>query len=226
VVFDSADLTSAVNGVAFAAFVASGQTCVSGTRILIHDSVYEEFMARFLEKVGNIRDRMGDRTVFLSDSTRNAAEIPALALNPKSTMGTVISPNHLSRIVSLVNSRSPSSTLLAGGEPMQGTSRLDSFDFSRGSFYPPTVIADIDTEEELWKEEVFGPVVVVKRFSSEEEGVRLANDCKYGLGAGIWTSNLSQAHRVAARIDAGLVWVNTHHRNDPSSPWCAVFFPK
>jgi acyl-CoA reductase-like NAD-dependent aldehyde dehydrogenase len=77
----------------------------------------------------------------------------------------------------------------------------------------------VDTEDGIWQEEIFGPVVVVRKFREEQEGVALANACKYGLGAGIWTSNLSRAHRVADAIEAGLVWVNTHHRNDPSSPW-------
>lgn len=121
---------------------------------------------------------------------------------------------------------------------MAGTSELDGFDFSNGSFYPPTVIADVETTDEIWQEEVFGPVVVVKRFEvrdtlaalslfrelisisqSEADGVNLANASKYGLGAGIWTADLSRAHRVAAAIESGLCWVNTHHRNDPSSPW-------
>jgi hypothetical protein len=98
------------------------------------------------------------------------------------------------------------------------------------------VIEDVSTTDELWQKEVFG-LVVVKRFSvscmqalvvptcglsffaqTEKEGVALANDSKYGLGAGIWTSDISRAHRVAAGIESGLCWVNTHHRNDPSSP--------
>lgn len=123
---------------------------------------------------------------------------------------------------------------------MTGTSPLDGFDLSSGCFYSPTVVTDIETDDELWKEEVFGPVVVVKRFEvttsslassftklighchineTESDGIHLANDCQYGLGAGIWTNDLSRAHRVSTEIDAGLVWVNTHHRNDPSSPW-------
>jgi len=102
---------------------------------------------------------------------------------------------------------------------MTEKSALDNFDFSRGSFYPPTVITSVDTNDEIWQEEIFGPVVIVKKFREEEQGIALANACKYGLGAGIWTSDLSRAHRAADAIEAGLVWVNTHHRNDPSSPW-------
>ncbi|KAJ7590679.1 aldehyde dehydrogenase domain-containing protein [Mycena floridula] len=198
VIFNDADLISAVNGAAFASFVASGQTCVSGTRLIIQEDIYEPFMELFLEKVNSIRRRMGD------------------PLNPTSSMGTVISLHHLERIQDMIGRTQ--GTIAAGGQRMLGMSKLDETNFALGSFFPPTVITEISIEDELWKEEIFGPVVVVKR-RSEAEGVALANACKYGLGAGIWTSQLSRAHRVAAEIDAGLVWVNTHHRNDPSSPW-------
>jgi len=155
-------MPAAVNGAAFAAFVASGQTCVSGTRILIQDQVYDEFMAFFLEKVESIKRRMGNReyacllltSVILTSSA---------AANPESTMGTVISQKSLERIDAMV--KRSSGTILAGGERLQGLSELDGFDFSQGAFYPPTVIADVGLEDELWIEEVFGPVVVVKKFS-------------------------------------------------------------
>ncbi|SJL02225.1 related to phenylacetaldehyde dehydrogenase [Armillaria ostoyae] len=199
VIFDDADPVAAVNGAAFASFVASGQTCVSGTRLIIQDGIYDAFMDHFLKKVESIYRRMGD------------------PINPKSTMGTVISPQSLSRIEGMMSRTK--GRVIFGGQRMTGRSELDNFDFSQGSFFPPTVVVDVDTSDELWAEEVFGPVVVVKRFSTEGDGVTLANACKYGLGAGIWTSNLSRAHRVAADIQAGLCWVNTHHRNDPSSPW-------
>ncbi|KZT13009.1 aldehyde dehydrogenase [Laetiporus sulphureus 93-53] len=200
VVFNDADLQAAVNGAAFACFVASGQTCVSGTRLIVQDEIYDEFIKRFLIKVENIKKRMGN------------------PMNPASTMGTVIGPKQLERIEQLVQRRG-SGKIVAGGHRMTGSSPLDGFDLSKGCFFPPTVITDISTEDDLWIEEIFGPVVVVKRFSDEAEGVTLANACKYGLGAGIWTSDLSRAHRISAEIEAGLVWVNTHHRNDPSSPW-------
>ncbi|KAJ7780969.1 aldehyde dehydrogenase domain-containing protein [Mycena metata] len=203
VVFDDADITSAVNGAAFAAFVASGQTCVSGTRLIIHESIWDVFMSLFVEKANSIRRRMGNPS------------------NPKSTMGTVISERHLQRIQSMLDAslNSGKGEVLTGGKRLSGKSELDGFDFDGGNFFGPTVIANIETTSDLWQEEIFGPVVVAKRFSTEEEAVTLANDSKYGLGAGIWTQNLSRAHRIAAEIEAGICWVNTAHRNDPSSPW-------
>ncbi|KAJ3834880.1 aldehyde dehydrogenase domain-containing protein [Lentinula raphanica] len=199
VIFNDADIDAAVNGAAFASFVASGQTCVSGTRIIVQDQIYSEFMEKFFLKVQGIRNGMGD------------------PLNPRSTMGSIISLAQLERIEAMVGRTK--GNIIIGGKRMVGTSDLDGFDFSSGSFFPPTVVTDISVEDELWQEELFGPVVVVKKFTDESEGVALANASKYGLGAGIWTTDLSKAHRIAAEIEAGLCWVNTHHRNDPSSPW-------
>ncbi|KIJ56762.1 hypothetical protein M422DRAFT_22911 [Sphaerobolus stellatus SS14] len=200
VVFDDADLTGAVNGVAFASFIASGQTCVSGTRIIVQEGIYDRFMDEFLNKVRSITKRIGN------------------PLNPESSMGSVISQHSLNRMNSMIERRK-SGNLAIGGQQMTGLSPLDEHDLSQGSFYPPTIITDISTEDELWQKEIFGPVVVVKRFQDEQEGIQLANNCKYGLGAALWTKDLSRAHRAAAQIEAGLVWVNAHHRNDPSSPW-------
>ncbi|KAF5388081.1 hypothetical protein D9615_000589 [Tricholomella constricta] len=199
VIFDDADIQSAVNGVAFASFVASGQTCVSGTRIIVQDNVYDKFLHALVKKTESIRQRMGD------------------PMNPHSTMGPVISMHHLERIERMVNGTT--GNVLYGGQRMSGLSPLDGFDYARGSFFSPTIVGDISSSDELWKEEIFGPVIVVRRFGDVAEGVALANDCKYGLGAGIWTSNVARAHQVAADIQTGLCWVNTHHRNDPSSPW-------
>ncbi|KAJ7498657.1 aldehyde dehydrogenase [Mycena latifolia] len=203
VVFADADIPSTVNGVAFAAFVASGQTCVSGTRLIVHEAIWDTFMPMLLEKTASIRRRMGN------------------PLNPQSTMGTVISERHLMRIQTMLDKclASGKGDVLTGGQRLTGKSELDGFDFDCGSFYAPTIIADVDTSNDLWQEEIFGPVVVAKRFSTEDEALVLANDSKYGLGASVWTQNLSCAHRVAAAIEAGICWVNTAHRNDPSSPW-------
>jgi acyl-CoA reductase-like NAD-dependent aldehyde dehydrogenase len=164
VVFDDADLESAVNGAAFASFIASGQTCVSGTRLIIQSGIYEEFMERFLAKVESIRRRMGDRKLTFPKCSGHAYSNCDIAMNPASTMGTIISKNHLQRIEKMVDERPAQARILAGGERLTGESTLDEFDFSQGLFYPPTVIDGVETHDELWREEVFGPVVVVKKF--------------------------------------------------------------
>ena len=107
---------------------------------------------------------------------------------------------------------------------MIGESSLDDTEFSRGYFYEPTVLvsrdgADSIMQTRIWREEAFGPVIVVIGFDTEQRAIELANDSEFGLGAGIWTQDLSQAFRVSEQIEAGITWVNTHHRNDPNSPW-------
>ncbi|KZW04339.1 aldehyde dehydrogenase [Exidia glandulosa HHB12029] len=199
IVFNDADLTASVNGVAFAAFVASGQTCVSGARIIVQDGIYKAFVTSLLKKVESITRRIGH------------------PLEDSSTMGPVISQKALSRIETMLSQTK--GTVLAGGKRMTGPSPLDGCNLSAGYFFPPTIVKLSDTDDELWKEEIFGPVIVIRRFSEEAEGVQLANDSKYGLGSSIWTSDLGTAHRVARELEHGLVWVNTAHRNDPSSPW-------
>jgi acyl-CoA reductase-like NAD-dependent aldehyde dehydrogenase len=150
-VFNDADVESAVNGVTFASFVASGQTCVSGARIIVQDEIYDSFMVKFLEKVKSVAKRMGDRTFKLIYPLTLCNYF--LAMNPKSSMGTVISMHHLERIGKMVEGRS-SGDILTGGHRLTSTSELDGYDFSLGSFYAPTVIANISTDDELWKEEV------------------------------------------------------------------------
>ena len=164
VVFDDADPVSAANGAAFACFVASGQTCISGTRLLVQEQIYDDFMRHFLHKVETIKLRMGDRES-CSFSHRFVLTI-FVALNPKTMMGTVISEKQLERIQKLVSRKGKGvGKVIAGGKRLTGTSPFDGFDLSKGAFFPPTVIQNVSTEDDLWREEVFGPVVVVKKFS-------------------------------------------------------------
>ncbi|KAL7408929.1 aldehyde dehydrogenase [Mrakia frigida] len=203
IVFEDSDLQNAVNGVCFASFVASGQTCVSGTRIIVQDSIYDEFMAKLKEKVASIERRMGD------------------PLNPLSSMGPLISRPQLSKSEGIVaSSLAEGLTVECGGKRMNGPSPLDGFDLGGGYFFQPTVLSgDGVVGSKVWKEEIFGPVICVSKFSDEADAIKKANDCDFGLGAAIWTSNGARGHRVAGLLDSGLVWINSHHRNDPSSPW-------
>ncbi|KAF8742017.1 aldehyde dehydrogenase family, partial [Rhizoctonia solani] len=201
VVFGDADLEASVNGAAFACFVATGQTCVSGTRLIVEDTIYDAFVERFVKKLKSIEKRIGD------------------PLNPKSTIGPLISALALSRTESAISTLPTHARILHGGKRLTGSSQLDNFPLSNGNFFPPTLVGDIKPTDTLWTEEVFGPVVALVKFTGEEEGIGLANACKYGLGAGVWTKDVGRAVRVSREIEAGLVWVNAHHRNDPSSPW-------
>ncbi|KAI1463493.1 aldehyde dehydrogenase [Daldinia caldariorum] len=207
VVFDTADVQMAVNGITFGSFIASGQTCIASTRIIVDNKVLPQLLKKLKAKTESITRRMGAPS------------------NPESMMGPLISAKQLDRVEALVNDavNSGKAKVVIGGGRMRGTSSLDGTDFSKGYFYEPTILVskegDDIIETCIWREEAFGPVIVVLGFDTEDQAVKLANQSEFGLGAGIWTQNLAQAFRVSEQIDAGITWVNTHHRNDPSSPW-------
>jgi acyl-CoA reductase-like NAD-dependent aldehyde dehydrogenase len=209
IVFEQAHVDLAVNGIVFASFIASGQTCVAATRIIVQNKILDQVVEKLKAKVQSIERRMGSPK------------------NVESMMGPLISAKQLGNVETLVNdAKDAGVTIVTGGQRMNRQSSLDDTDFSKGYFYPPTILADsasrkiVDTR--IWKEEAFGPVIVVVGFDTEEEALNLANDSEFGLGAAIWTQDLSQAFRVSENIESGICWVNTHHRNDPSSPWGGI----
>lgn len=210
VVFEKANVDLAVNGIAFGSFIASGQTCIASTRIIVEKSVLPGLLEKLKVKTESITRRMGS---------------PA---NVESMMGPLVSAKQLKNVESLVDDAVGSGKAVAvtGGKRMTGKSGLDGTDFSKGYFYEPTILVSKDSlggdsivQTRIWREEAFGPVIVVVGFDTEERAGELANDSEFGLGAGIWTQDLAQAFRVSEQIEAGITWVNTHHRNDPSSPW-------
>ncbi|KAK7413079.1 hypothetical protein QQX98_008027 [Neonectria punicea] len=207
IVFQEADVDAAVNGIAFGAFVASGQTCVAATRIIVQNTILENLLSKLRAKAQFIETRMGSPT------------------NPNATMGPLISARQLANVETLVGEATDSghATVVCGGHRLTGTSSFDGLDFSKGYFYPPTILEftskDAHSRTRIWHEEAFGPVIVLVGFDTEQEAIDLANDSDFGMGAAIWTRDLSQAFRVSEEVNSGIVWVNTHHRNDPSSPW-------
>jgi phenylacetaldehyde dehydrogenase len=194
-IFDDADIEQAVNGAAFATFVASGQTCIMGARLIIHESVYDKFMNALVAKAEKIK--LGD------------------PFSLETQMGPVISKDSLNRISSMIdNGVKEGAVVRCGGKAPSNLPEP----YNKGYYYEPTIV-EVSTEHEIWKEEIFGPVVVALKFKTEEEAIALANDSQYGLAAAIWTKDVMRAHRVANHMDVGIVWINDHHRNDPSSPW-------
>lgn len=168
----------------------------TGTRIIVHSSIYYTFAQALLQKSASIERRIGDPK------------------NPASMMGPIISQKQLNIIEELVQSaKNEGATILCGGNRMKGNSTLDFFDLEKGYFYPPTIIVGNErvkiTDTRVWKEEIFGPVITLCSFDTEDEAINLANDSRYGLGAGIWTRDGSQAIRVADSLDCGIVWINT-----------------
>ncbi|KKA29233.1 hypothetical protein TD95_002049 [Thielaviopsis punctulata] len=207
VVLDKACVQAAVNGAVFGGYIASGQTCVAATRIIVHDAVREDFEALLEKKVASIAARIGAPT------------------NTQSMMGPLISKRQMDRVAALVDEAvsSGKARVVCGGSRMSGSSALDGTSFDTGYFYAPTVLASTSAQSildtRIWREEAFGPVLVVVGCANEAEAVALANDSEFGLGAAVWTEDVAQAFRVTEKIEAGIVWVNSHHRNDPSSPW-------
>ena len=156
IIFDDCDIDQAVNGAAFATFVASGQTCIMGARLLIHETVFDRFMTKLVDKVKSIR--LGD------------------PMSLDTQMGPVISQASLQRISVMVDHAVSQGAIVRTG----GTKPTLSPPFDKGSYYMPTVL-EVKTSMEIWREEVFGPVVVATKFSTERDAIDLANDSPYGL---------------------------------------------
>ncbi|HET9017293.1 MAG TPA: aldehyde dehydrogenase family protein [Thermomicrobiaceae bacterium] len=194
IVFPDADLGEAVDGSLFAIFTNAGQRCTARTRLFLHRSIHDRFMADFVAKAGRIR--IGDP---LEDATQ---------------MGPVISPRQCERVLSYVErARSEGAELATGGR------RPDDETLRKGNFIEPTVFDRVSNDMTIAQEEVFGPVLSVIPFDDDAEVVALANNTIYGLAATLWTNDLKRAHRMAAQLRAGNVSINYPTVNPPEAPF-------
>ncbi len=196
IVFEDAVIPAAVGGSAFAIFHNQGQACIAGSRLLLHEKIADEFLDRFVPLAESIR--LGD------------------PLDPNTEMGPLTSQLHQQRVLSFLDvcRKEGNRILCGGGQPSAA-------ELQAGCFLMPTVV-EAGPDDTVFNEEVFGPFVSVTRFHDEAEAITLANATRYGLGSGLWTTNLARAHRVADAIDAGMVWINCYKRVHPGSPFGGV----
>ena len=196
IVFSDANLPAAINGSAFAIFHNQGQACIAGSRLLLHEKIADEFLDGFLSLAGSIR--LGN------------------PLDPSTEMGPLTSLGHQEKVLAYTEIARQE-----GGEVLLGGERPADPDLANGYYVTPTVVR-AKPQDRVCQEEVFGPFVSVSTFRSDEEAIEFANSTEYGLGGGLWTTNLQRAHQVAAAMRSGMVWINCYKRVNPGSPFGGV----
>lgn len=194
VIFDDADLDEAVNATIFGVFSLNGERCTAGSRILVQRGIYDEFVERYAAQARRVK--------------------VGLPSDPSTEVGALVHPEHFDKVMSYIEIGKEEGRLLAGGGRPEG--------FPEGNFVAPTVFADVSPDARIFQEEIFGPVVAITPFDTDEEAVALANNTRYGLAAYVWTSDLKRAHNVAHDIEAGMVWLNSNNVRDLRTPFGGV----
>ncbi|KAM0492225.1 hypothetical protein ACHAP8_010088 [Fusarium lateritium] len=196
-VFDDADIEQAVNWSHFGIMSNQGQICTATSRILVQESIYDDFVQKFIQRVKttSVVGNQWDKGVY---------------------QGPQVSKAQYDRVLEYIDiGITEGANLALGGQP----SKVGK---GKGFFIEPTVFADVKPSARIYREEIFGPVVVITKFKTEEEAVDLANDTTYGLGSAVFTTDLERAHRVSGNIEAGMVWVNSSQDCDPRVPFGGV----
>jgi len=197
VIFDDADLDRALDAAVFMIFSNNGERCTAGSRILVQQSIYADFAAKFAERARRIT--VGD------------------PLDEKTIVGPMISQAHLAKVRSYIElGPKEGATLLCGG--LEAPSNLPDR-VKKGNYVVPTVFADVDNRMKIAQDEIFGPVACLIPFRDEAHAIELANDIQYGLSSYVWTENIGKAHRVAAAVEAGMCFVNSQNVRDLRQPF-------
>jgi aldehyde dehydrogenase (NAD+) len=194
IVLDDADVKTAVDGTLFACFMYSGQACESGTRLLLPDSLHDQFVERMIERA---------RTIKIGDP-----------FEPATDLGPVISLKQRERILGYIEvGQKEGATLAFGGSVPRGAN------FEKGYWVEPTIFTNVRNDMRIAREEIFGPVISVIRYSDVEEAVQIANDTQYGLSAGVWSTDTARALAVANQLEAGTIWINDWHMVSGAYPF-------
>ena len=195
IIFDDADFEKSVSFASRAAFTNQGQICLCGSRLFIHEKIYEKFKKALIQKASKLN----------IGNPRSA----------DSNLGAVVSKDHMNKILSKIKEAEK----LGGKILLGGTRKILQGDLKEGYYINPTIIEGLDYKCSINQEEIFGPVVSIIPFKDEEQVITMANSTKYGLSASIFTENISKAHRVASKIDSGVIWINTWLLRDLRIPF-------
>ncbi|MBX3099551.1 MAG: aldehyde dehydrogenase [Salinibacterium sp.] len=194
IVFADADLEQALDATVFGVFSLNGERCTAGSRVLVQREIYDEFVAAFAARAKNII--VGDPQ------------------DPATEVGALVHSNHFDKVMSYVEIGKSEGRLVAGGGRPEA--------YPEGNWVAPTVFADVAPTARIFQEEIFGPVVSITPFDTDEEALVLANDTRYGLAAYVYTTNLKRAHNFAEAIDSGMVWLNSNNIRDLRTPFGGV----